>query len=299
MFESVATIVAPQEGGLTPQLEKQAAQIIRGLSVERLKPEVLEPGKAVDIYFGGVHPELHGKVRKKLSGLGAFDVFVQFNDLYRKKKLLIADMDATIIQGESLDELADHLKIRDKIAPITEQAMRGEIDFEEALKQRVLLLKGLAVTALFETVGNIKYSPGAETLVKTMSRFGMKCVLVSGGFDVFTRHVAGALGFHKSFGNRLGIHADRLTGEVIPPIVDKEIKRKMLENEARNNGIEIGHIVAIGDGANDIPMLQAAGAGVGYFAKPAVQEAVPHQIRHTDLTSVLYMQGYKKREFVG
>ena len=207
-------------------------------------------------------------------------------------------MDATMVRQETLDELAAYLNLKDKIAQITEKAMRGEIDFHAALRMRVGMLKGLPLAAIFETLGKVEYSLGAATLIKTMNRHGTRCVLVSGGFDLFTEPVAATLGFVKNFGNRLEIVDGKLTGEVIPPIIDKDSKERIVVDQARALGCDMQQVATIGDGANDIPMLKKAGTGIGYFGKPAVVEATPHQIRHTDLVSVLYMQGYRQAEIV-
>jgi len=293
MLETVVTVVG---NGLDSVVEKRAAQLIKETGVDGLQVDRLHPGRSIDILLKARTPELSALICRKLAPLGAFDIFLQPNDHFRKKKLLIADMDATIVRQETLDELAAHFNLKDKIAPITEKAMRGEIDFQEALRMRVRLLKGLPLAALFETIRQIEYSPGAATLVKIMRRQGAKCVLVSGGFDLFTNHVAQTLGFHKNFGNQLVIEDQKLTGEVVPPIVDKYVKERLVVEQAKAFGCELQHVVAVGDGANDIPMLRKAGVGVGYFGKPAVLEATPHQIRHTDLTAILYMQGYRQEE---
>lgn len=292
--ETVITIVAPQAGGLTAGVEKSVAETAKALGVESIRPDWLAEGQALDLILGTHHAELTAALRQKLQNMTGFDIFVQANDGYRKKRLLVADMDATMIEGETLDDLAGHLGIKDQIAPITAAAMRGEIDFEQALRQRVGLLKGMPVSALFESLEAVTYSKGAETLVKTMTRLGAKCVLISGGFDIFTRHVAAHLGFYRNIGNTLGIHNDELTGDVIPPIIDKTVKEKTLRAETAKLGLNPAQTMAVGDGANDIPMLQAAGAGVGYFGKPAVVAATPYQVRYTDLTALLYMQGYRK-----
>jgi phosphoserine phosphatase len=293
MPETVITIVGH---GLDPAVENRAAQLVKDTGGGSVQVDRLHTGRAVDILLQAQSPELTALLRQKLLSLGAFDIFIQVNDLNRKKKLLVADMDATIVRQETLDELAGHFNLKDKIAPITEKAMRGEIDFQEALRMRVGLLKGLPLAALFETIREMEYSPGAATLVKTMGAHGAKCVLVSGGFDLFTSHVAATLGFHRNFGNRLGIENDKLTGEVMKPIVDKYVKERLVTEQARDFGCRLQQVVAVGDGANDIPMLKKAGTGVGYFGKPAVQEATPHQIRHTDLMAILYMQGYRQED---
>jgi phosphoserine phosphatase len=298
MLESIATLVAPKAGALTADIIEKASMVLKSLGVERLEVRPLAPGKAVDILFQGGNTALRAQVLQKLQAFGGIDSYVQPNDDSRRKKLLFADMDATIVEGETLDDLAGHCNLKDKIAPITAQAMRGEIDFHEALRLRVALLKGLPIEMLDKTLDEMKPSQGAASLVKTMTAHGGKCVLISGGFDMFTGRIRRLLGFYKDFGNTLGIANGKLTGEVIPPIVDKDFKKNTLLEETRKLGLELRHTMAVGDGANDIPMLQAAGAGVGYFAKPAVQQATPHQVRHTDLTALLYMQGYRTEEIV-
>lgn len=297
MAGTIITLVSAQDGGLTTKLLDTATAEARRTAGSGAQVTILCPCTAADIAVEGSSPALLDELRRKISAPAGFDVFVQPNDEFRRKRVLIADMDATMIEGETLDELAAHFGLKDQIAPITAMAMRGEIDFAEALRKRVGLLKGLPVSALHDTLRGVRFSRGGKTLVGTMNRFGAKCVLISGGFDMFTSHVAATLGFYKDVGNRLGIANEKLTGEVIPPIVDKYTKQKMVEEEARRFKVDARAVVAIGDGANDIPMLQAAGAGVGYFGKPAVQAATPFQIRHTDLTSVLYLQGYRKDEF--
>lgn len=284
---------------LSATVENRAAQAVKETGVDGLTIDRLHPGRAIDILVKTDSPALIKLLQQKLNPFGAFDTFVQPNDAFRKKKLFIADMDATMVRQETLDELAAHLNLKDKIAQITEKAMRGEIDFHAALRMRVGMLKGLPLTALFETLGNVEYSPGAAILVKTMNRHGTKCVLVSGGFDLFTAPVAQTLGFTKNFGNRLEIVDGKLTGNVIPPIIDKHAKERIVVDMARALGCDLKQIAAIGDGANDVPMLKKAGTGIGYFAKPAVVEATPHQIRYTDMVSVLYMQGYRERELTG
>jgi len=289
MKKTAVTIVGTK---LEDSLIRQAAEIVKSTGVEGLEIRNLHLGRAVDIIVQGENSALSQLLLQKLQNLGSYDIFVQADDVFRKKRLLVADMDATMVEGETLDELADHLGIKDKIAPITARAMRGELDFHEALRQRIKLLKGLSVSAIFETVDKMRYAQGAESLIRGMNRNGAKCILISGGFDFFTRRAADHLGFWKNFGNTLEISDDRLTGEVIPPIVDKDVKKNTLKDEAAKLNIDPRHVMAVGDGANDIPMLQAAGVGVGYFGKPAVQAATPFQIRHTDLMAMFYMQGY-------
>ncbi|HOO49862.1 MAG TPA: phosphoserine phosphatase SerB [Alphaproteobacteria bacterium] len=210
----------------------------------------------------------------------------------RRKKLLLADMDATIVVGETLDELAALAGFGDKVSLITKRAMLGELDFEEALRERVSFLKGLPIELLHETYSGMILNSGARTLVQVMTQVGATCVLVSGGFTFFTERIARACGFTGHHGNQLGFDGDVLSGTVIPPILDRDAKLTYLHKYAAQLGIELVDTVAVGDGANDLPMLKNAGLGVGYHPKPLVQAEIKNSIIHSDLVSLLYMQGY-------
>jgi phosphoserine phosphatase len=216
----------------------------------------------------------------------------------RKKKLLLADMDSTIVTSETLDEMAAEAGIKDKVAAITERAMRGELDFPAALKERVGLLKDLADEALKKTLEATQISQGAAVAVGTMRENGATCVLVSGGFTFFTQAIAQKLGFTEHHGNILGVNNGKLTGTVEEPILDKESKLAFLKAYTQQLNIDLAETLAIGDGANDLPMLAAAGIGIGYHPKPLLEENLLNCIRHTDLTSMLYIQGYKQEEFI-
>ena len=216
----------------------------------------------------------------------------------RRKKLLVADMESTMIENEMLDELADFLGLRRKISAITARAMNGEIEFERALEQRVRLLKGLPVDKLDEAANRIRYVPGGATLVATMKRHGAFCALVSGGFSCFTAIVRARLGFDFDVANRLAHDGKTLAGAVTPPILGKDAKLATLSRLAADRALSPAETLAVGDGANDVPMLEAAGLGVAYHAKPAVAAQVPAHIDHGDLTALLYLQGYRRSEFV-
>lgn len=216
----------------------------------------------------------------------------------RRKKLLVADMESTMIENEMLDELADFLGIREKIAGITARAMNGEIDFAGALTERVGLLKGLATSKLDEAAKRIRYMPGGATLIATMKKHGASCALVSGGFTYFTAMVRERLGFDLDAANRLAVNGGALAGTVEPPILGKEAKLATLQKLTTERGIGVADAITIGDGANDLPMLKAAGLGVAFRAKPAVAAEVPARIVHGDLTALLYLQGYHRSEFV-
>ena len=216
----------------------------------------------------------------------------------RRKKLLLADMESTMIENEMLDELAEFLGLRDRIAAITARAMNVEIDFAGALEERVGLLKGLPVARLEEAARRIRYMPGGATLVATMKKHGAACALVSGGFTFFTALVHEALGFDSHAANVLKHDGGMLSGTVEPPILGKEAKLATLQRLARERSLSIAEALSVGDGANDLPMLKAAGLGVAFHAKPAVAAQVPARIDHGDLTALLYLQGYRRAEFI-
>jgi phosphoserine phosphatase len=216
----------------------------------------------------------------------------------RRKRLLVADMESTMIENEMLDELAEFLGLRDRISAITARAMNGEIDFAGALNERVGLLKGLPLARLDEAARRIRYVPGGATLVATMKRHGAHCALVSGGFTRFTGLVRGRLGFDADYANVLAQDGKALSGAVEPPILGKEAKLATLRRLAAERGLAMSDTLTVGDGANDLPMLQAAGLGVAFRAKPAVAAQVAARIKHGDLTALLYLQGYRKSEFV-
>ena len=216
----------------------------------------------------------------------------------RRKRLLIADMDSTIINVECLDELADFAGVKAQVSEITERAMRGELAFEGALRERVGMLKGLGVEALQACYDQrVRLNPGAEILVRTMAQHGARCALVSGGFTFFTRRVAQAAGFHLNRANTLIELNGALTGEVGDPILGKEAKLAALNEETADLGVTPAEALAVGDGANDLAMIEAAGLGVAYRAKPIVAAQAHAKVDHTDLTTLLYFQGYKTEEF--
>lgn len=217
----------------------------------------------------------------------------------RRKRLLVADMDSTIIGQECIDEMGDVIGIKPRIAAITERAMRGELDFEGALRERMALLAGLSEAAL-QTIFNerITIHPGARTLVATMRANGAFTALVSGGFTFFTSRVARAVGFDTDRANILELHGGRLTGRVIEPILGREAKLAALQAFAAERGLDPVSALAVGDGANDLAMIRAAGLGVAFRAKPVVAAQAHASIMHGDLTALLYLQGYGKDEFV-
>ncbi len=236
--------------------------------------------------------------RAALEGLlPGVDVVVQ-GEASRRRKLLVSDMDSTMITVECIDELADYAGVKAQVSLVTERAMRGHIDFEAALTQRVELLKGLDESVLTRCLDErVGITPGAIQLVRTMKREGATCVLVSGGFAVFADEIAKTIGFDHAISNDLQVEHGRVTGTVGKPIVGAYAKRDALLDAVTLAGVTVEDTLAIGDGANDIPMLRAAGLGVAYHAKPAASEAAGARIDHCDLTALLYAQGYARSEW--
>jgi phosphoserine phosphatase len=257
----------------------------------------LNPGKACDLFFDGDLAEIAESARAMFEGQ-AVDFLVQ-RTKNRRKKLLLADMDSTIITIECIDELADLMGLKAEISAITEQAMRGEIEFADALRHRVRKLAGIHRRDVQRVVDErIILSEGARTMVQTMRAHGAFTALVSGGFTFFTKQVRVQTGFDVDRANSLDFRNDELSGDLIEPILDSSAKLKFLKDFQKQRQLSVDQTAAIGDGANDIPMLEAAGLGIAYHAKPATRVAAGAAIDHTDLTSVLYYQGYKVSEFV-
>ncbi len=239
-----------------------------------------------------------GAARTALEGLlPAVDVVVQPRE-GRRRRLLVADMDSTMIEVECIDELADYAGVKAEVAAVTERAMRGELDFAEALEARVALLKGLdsgLVDRCHEE--RVRLSPGARTLVRTMRAHGAWCLLVSGGFSLFADRVAAAIGFDDVRSNFLHVAGGRIAGTVARPILGAEGKRQALLEAAATRGIPLASTLAVGDGANDVPMLKAAGLGIAWHAKPAAAAAADARIEANDLAAILFAQGYRMREW--
>jgi phosphoserine phosphatase len=256
----------------------------------------IEPEKACDLLFSLAPEAARAALEGALSGI---DVVVQ-PEAERRRLLLVADMDSTMITVECIDELADYAGLKAEVAAITERAMRGELVFEAALRERVALLAGMEATALDRCrEERVRPTPGARALVRTMKRDGAFAILVSGGFTRFAEPVGAQIGFDRVIANRLVIEDGRLTGTVEHPIVGAEAKRQALLDALPERGLEAEDSLAVGDGANDIPMLTSAGLGVAYHAKPAAAEAAAARIEHNDLTALLYAGGYARSEWEG
>jgi len=294
-MELVLTLVSPDAATAAAAADRaKAALAAAGVAVKAPRP--LGDG-AFELPLLGDLEAVQAIVATELDGLPV-DTCVQAA-AGRKKRLLVADMDSTIINVECLDELADFAGLKAEISAITERAMRGELAFEGALRERVGMLKGLATTALQQAYDDrVRLNPGARTLVRTMAANGARCALVSGGFTFFTSRVADAAGFHLNRANTLIEAAGALTGLVGDPILGKEAKLAALEEEAADLGVPLSATLAVGDGANDLAMIQAAGLGVAYRAKPIVAAQAHAKVDHADLTALLYFQGYTAGEFV-
>ena len=285
---------APEKGAITTAVRSAIADETQSDIV------TLADGDAIEAPLGAADATAATAVAARLRG--TLDAPVDINVVSasgRRKHLLIADMDSTIIRQECIDEMADLFGLKAKIAAITERAMRGELDFEAALVERLGLLAGLDETGL-ETVWRerIQIMPGARSLVETMGVNGAYTALVSGGFTYFTRKVAHAVGFDASRANQLELSDGRLTGRVLGPILGREAKLSALQEFARLRGLPLSDTLAVGDGANDLDMIRAAGLGVAFRAKPKVAADAAASIVHGDLTALLYLQGYAARDFV-
>jgi phosphoserine phosphatase len=215
----------------------------------------------------------------------------------RRKRLLVADMDSTIIGQECIDELAELAGVRAEVSAITERSMQGEIDFVQSITERVSLLEGLPESALGEVArSRITLNPGARALTATMRRHGASTAIISGGFSVFTEHVRQLAGFERAFANVLDVSGGRLTGRLVPPVLDHGAKQRTLVRLAAELGLALEDTLAVGDGANDVDMIRAAGLGVAYRGKPVVRAAADAEVMHGDLTALLYLQGYTSAE---
>jgi phosphoserine phosphatase len=290
------TLVSPNAAAL-PLAGERVGQAVVALSARVKEPRTLGPGAVDWLVEADDVSAVRAAAVEAVADL-PIDVCVQ-PFAGRRKRLFIADMDSTIIGCECLDELADFAGVKAEVAAITERAMRGEIAFEGALRERVAMLKGLPAEVLDQCYRErVRLNPGASTLVRTMAAHGVHCVLVSGGFESFTGPVSKAAGFAGHQANRL-IQADgRLTGEVAEPILGREAKLEALQLHAAHLGVAFEDVLAVGDGANDLAMIEAAGLGVAYRAKPVVAARADAKVDHSDLTALLYFQGYDRDAFV-
>ena len=292
----VTLITSPERANITHRHIDQARTILDKAGCKSKAPLWLAENISCDIEFNDTRPTHSLKIlQEEMKGL-EIDIVVQYH-ANRRKRLLLADMDSTIVVGETLDELAYFAGLKGEVATITERAMRGEIDFKSALRERVSMLKGLSANALEESLNKTKLTKGASTLVKTMRANGAYTVLVSGGFSFFTQAIAKIVGFNEDRSNTMIVENGALTGEIAEPILDRDAKLETLKTISKEKGIPLVDTIAVGDGANDLPMILNAGIGVAFHAKPIVEEKAPAAIRYGDLTALLYVQGYRLKEF--
>jgi phosphoserine phosphatase len=291
----VATLISARaDRRLSQTVVAEALRILRGDGTDWLETDV-----ACDIRLPASPSAEAQLALRRLVEANRVDCVLQ-EMATRRKRMLIADMDSTMIEQECIDELADVVGIKPEVAAITARAMNGEIAFEPALRERVALLKDLPASTIDRVVAErLTYAAGGRELVATMRANGGVTALVSGGFTAFTSAVAARLGFDGTRANRLVVRDGRLTGEVAEPILGRQAKVEALVEIAAANGMTAAEAVAVGDGANDLGMIELAGTGVAIHAKPAVAAAAPHRIDHADLTALLFLQGYRAAEFVG
>ncbi len=295
-MDLVLTLIAPAAGPALDNAQLREAAAALRVAGATVRPATwLSPSEAADLPFSDIAPETAEATARAAFAGAPIDLAVLPAE-GRRKRILVADMDSTIVVGETLDELADFAGLKERIAAITARAMAGELDFAGALRERVRMLKGLSAEALEKTWERIAIMPGAAELVATMRAHGAVCALVSGGFRFFTARVREALGFHLDRANDLIIEEGKLAGRVVEPILDRTTKEETLRALAEEHSVSLADTVAVGDGANDLPMLLAAGLGVAYRAKPAVTAAARVKISHADLRALLWLQGYRGEE---
>jgi phosphoserine phosphatase len=289
---AIATLIAA--GRLDDRLIDRALGALREVDPKASFAHWIDDGDAVDLRADGDPKAL----RWALDGLPEVDVFVQPEEP-RFKRLLVADMDSTIVGQECLDELADFAGLKREIAEITERAMQGKLDFKAALRERVAMLSGLDEEAISRCLAErVVPNPGAATLVRTMRVGGAYCILVTGGFVSFAEPIAKMLGFNAIRANRLLFDGSQLSGSVEDPIVDAQSKHDALVEARDELGLANDNVLAIGDGANDKLMIQEAGLGVAYRAKPALAEVADARLDHHGLDALLWAQGIRKRDWV-
>jgi len=288
---AIATLIAA--GRLDDRLIDRALGLLREVDPKARFASWIDEGDAADLHFDGDRRN----AKWALASLEGTDAVVQADEP-RWKRLFVADMDSTIIGQECIDELADYAGLKDKVARITERAMQGEIDFPGALRERVRLLAGLDERELKRCLNErVHLTSGAETLVQTMRAGGASCLLVSGGFLSFAEPVARTVGFDRVKANRLVFAGGKLSGEVGDPIIDAMAKREALLAARDELGLASGDVLAIGDGANDKLMIEEAGLGIAFKAKPALAEAADAELKYHGLDALLWVQGVRRRDW--
>jgi phosphoserine phosphatase len=291
----VTVIGAPLKAAAMAAVSGRIADV--GANIDRIERMARYPVTAIDLHVSGVDPD---RLRAMLSVEAAaqgVDIAVQPSSLLRRAmRLIVMDVDSTLIQGEVIELLAAHSEHRDEVADVTERAMRGELDFEASLRQRVALLAGIPASALDQVYDALVLAPGARTLVRILRRLGYRFALVSGGFSQITDRLAEDLGIHYSRANDLEIVDGVITGRIVGDVVDRAGKAEALRYFAGEVGVSVDAVVAIGDGANDLDMLEAAGLGIAYNAKPLVQEAADTTVNVPYLDAIMYLLGISREE---
>ena len=268
-----------------------------GANIDRIERMARYPITAIDLHVSGVEPDKLREILAREAAHQGVDIAVQAANLLRRSmRLIVMDVDSTLIQGEVIEMLAAHAGCEPEVARVTEQAMRGEIDFSESLRARVALLEGLDASALDQVYADLELSPGARTTVRTLKRLGYRFAIVSGGFSQITDRLAADLGIDFAAANELEIVGGKLTGRVVGEIVDRAGKATALRRFAAQCGLPVGATIAIGDGANDLDMLNAAGLGIAFNAKPVVQEAAHAAVNVPYMDAVLYLLGISREE---
>ena len=292
----VLTVIGdPGSRPLTAALIDAARRAVDNSHSSAGEVDWLAEGVACDLTFEGTEPTITQALVREALGDAPLDLAIQPVE-GRRKKLLLADMESTIIRQEMLDELAEVAGIHEEVAEITALAMAGELDFEAALRERVGLLTGMPAATLDAAAERMTLMPGAKALVATMRAGGAYCALVSGGFTCFTARIRAACGFDEDRANRLEIAGGKMTGKVLDPVLGRAAKLQALIELSTSRGLLPADACAVGDGANDLDMLGAAGLGVAYYGKPKVRAAAHYRIDHADLTGLLYLQGYHADE---
>jgi phosphoserine phosphatase len=291
----VTLIGAPLKAAAMAAVSGRIADV--GANIDRIERMARYPVTAIDLHVSGVDPD---RLRAMLSVEAAaqgVDIAVQPSSLLRRAmRLIVMDVDSTLIQGEVIELLAAHSEHRDEVADVTERAMRGELDFEASLRQRVALLAGIPASALDQVYDALVLAPGARTLVRILRRLGYRFALVSGGFSQITDRLAEDLGIHYSRANDLEIVDGVITGRIVGDVVDRAGKAEALRYFAGEVGVSVDAVVAIGDGANDLDMLEAAGLGIAYNAKPLVQEEADTTVNVPYLDAIMYLLGISREE---
>lgn len=295
MTSLVLTLVARRE---ETSLAAQTIALARDIVLAQGETVVLSPAEAVDIPCPQTARESLPALHAAMEGQ-AIDVLLT-PAANRRKRLLVSDMDSTIVANETLDDLATHAGLGEKVAAITARSMNGELDFATSLRERVALLHGLPTSLLETAWKDVTLNPGALEMVRTMSAFGARTALVSGGFTFFTARVAALCGFDEHHANVLLMDkaTDSLTGETAQPVLGPDAKLHLLETLQQSHNLPEDAALAIGDGANDLPMLHSAGLGLAFHAKPVVRQAITNQINHASLRAALFAQGYPASVFV-